>query len=113
MLWVALFLLAAVLLFAWPRARSDLPLVVICEGGEGLEGVIRHAAASGRRIYVRACHLNSESAAILAILESDISLVRRLEGDIEDALDQSSAPLVEVTRVGPGADVAAIIRALG
>lgn len=113
MLWVGLLLAAVVLILVWPRPRAKLPLIVICDDGVGLEGVIRHAAASGRRIYVRALHLSSESAAILTILEADIDLVRRVEGDVEDVLDQALSPVVEVTRLGPGADVAAIIRALG
>jgi len=111
-IWVALALAAAVLILIWPQPRSTVPLVVICEDGSGLEGVVRHAAASGRSVYVRAQHLSDESAAILALLETDLTSVRRLEGEVEDVLDQSLAPVAEVTRVGPGTDVAAIIRAL-
>lgn len=113
MIWVGLILAAAVLVLVWPGPRSTVPLVVLCEDGSGLEGVVRHAAASGRCVYVRAQHLSDESAAILAILEADLISVRRLQGEVEDVFDQSLAPVVEVTRVGPDTDVAAIIRALG
>lgn len=113
MLWVIGLAVIVLVLWLLPDRRKPTPvLVVVQDGEEWVEGVVREATRRGHPVYVLDIGSRDETGGLLKVLQKDVAGLHLLEGSLDEALFHCPGPALLMLTLVPGTPIGRVLEVL-